>query len=512
MEIDDPRAYLLASLTMPPTIYVNSSTAKDFECVHQTCHGSYDMRKYSLGTIIMLLSELAEQGRVTYYIKDFVAGLFLWRSTSRFTIFGKKEISLPLNSMCAFLMAIKLVEKPTLLPTFCFFNLGWLLTVAMRWRNLHPNPWMRCPTIRDLVLVLIFGKTRQLSSEKIGINEGKEEAENYSKKWADLITNAEKKAAKQAAEIAKEQEELYRELEEGGGANTDIASSLGGPNLTPMAMAKKYLYPIQQAMIIVCEVVRFVRNIILWEEPIYSFWITMISFTLSVLFYFVPWAFIVRWLSRLIAWALFGPWMRLLDTRGSPDSEELKEEADRNTRRKAMLKTIAENRIKNELLIKLRDFKQYFFGKYLTKVSILKLDRCVDFPLPSSSAEPIIKEDGATLAEAAMAEADKEDHREAGQRLKGLMIPKVAEVENSSTIGNVVARKSLLKTGDPDIDIVKQSDSYALAAMKIGSVLFFACVLTHFLVPLLVRGVHFLAFSFLSLFSGPIDANRAEEL
>ena len=166
-----------------------------------------------------------------------------------------------------------------------------------------------------------------------------------------------------------------------------------------------------------------------------------------------------------------------------------------------MLKTIAENRIKNELLIKLRDFKQYFFGKFLTKVPILKLDRHVDFPLPSSSAEPIVKDDGATLAEAALAEADKEDQREPGQRLKGLMIPKVAEVEKMSKTGNVVSQKSLLKTGDPDVDVAKQSDSYALAAMKIGSVLFFACVLTHFVVPLLVRGVHFLAYSFLSLFS-----------
>jgi len=501
VEIDDPRAYLLASLTMPPTIYVNSNTSKDFDCVHQACHGNYDLRKYSLGTIMMLLSELAELGRVTYYVKDFVAGLFFWRSTSKFSIFGKKKISLPLNSICAFIMAIKLVEKPTLLPTFCFFSLGWLLTVAMRLRNAHPNPWRRSPTIRDLFLVLIFGKTRQLSSEKIEIGEGAEEAQRYSQEWADLITNAEKKAAEQAAEIAKEQEELYRELEEGGGANTEIASSFNGPNLTPMAVAKKYLYPIQQTMIIVCEVVRFVRNIILWEEPIYSFWITMISFILSVLFYFVPWAFIVRWFSRLVAWALFGPWMKLLDTSGSPDSEELKEEAYRSTRRKAMQKTIAENRIKNELLIKLRDFKQYFFGKFLTKVPILKLDRYVDFPLPSSSAESIVKEDGATLAEAALAEADKEDHREAGQRLKGLMIPKVAEAEESSNTGNVVSRKSLLRTGDPDVDVAKQSDSYALAAMKIGSVLFFACVLTHFVVPLLVRGVHFLAYSFFSLFS-----------
>ena len=66
----------------------------------------------------------------------------------------------------------------------------------------------------------------------------------------------------------------------------------------------------------------------------------------------------------------------------------MKEEAVRLERQKDNEKTLEEKRVKNELAIKLRDFRQYFFGKFLTKVHILKFDRYIDTPLSSSSARP----------------------------------------------------------------------------------------------------------------------------
>lgn len=496
VEVDDPRAYLLASLSWPPTIYVNSSTSKNFDCVHQSCNGKYDMNKYSLATIIELLCELAEQGRITYYISDFIMGLFLWRNSFNFSISGK-DLGIPLNSLCAFFMAITLVENPNLLPSYSFLTLGWLLTASMQWRIDHPNPWRRCPTFRELCLILFFGKQRSLSPEEIAAYEKAEEAKKYDKSWADLIAKAEKKAAEQAAEIAKEQEELYRELEEAGGANTDIASSTEGPGINPIKVARKHLYPIQQILLYVCEIVRFIRNIILWEESLYSFWVTFISFSLSVLLFFVPWGFIVRWSSRIVAWALFGPWMKAVDVyvyqSGSETEESLakREEAERTIRKKVMEKTITETRIKNELLIKLRDFKQYFFGKFLTRVPILKYDRHIDQPLASSSAKPI-KKVGATLAELALAEADKHAHREIGQHLTGLMIPRIAEIEEATKTGRAVLQQSLLEKNDPIGAAAKQSDSSPLASMKIGSVLLCAAVITYLAVPLLIEGVHYI--------------------
>ncbi len=420
-------------------------------------------------------------------------GLFLWRNSFEFSALGK-EFGIPLNSMCAFIMAITLVEKPRLLPSFSFLTLGWLLTVSMQWRIDHPNPWRRCPTFRELCLVLLFGKQRPLSPEEIEVKEREDEALKYDKFWADLISKEEKKAVEQAAEIAKEQEELQRELEEAGGANTDIASSTEGLGLK---VARKYLYPIQQILLYVCEIVRFIRNIILWEESLYSFWVTFLSFSLSVLLFFVPWGFIVRWSSRVVVWTLFGPWMKAIDIyvyqSGSETEESVakREEAERAIRRKVMEKTIKETRIRNELLIKLRDFKQYFFGKFLVRVPILKYDRHIDQPLASSSAKPI-KKAGATLAQVALAEAEKHAHREIGQHLTGFIIPKIAEIEEVTKPGRAVLQQSLLEQNDPIGAAAKKSDSSPLASMKIGSVLLFSGVVTYYLVPLLIETVQYI--------------------
>ncbi len=419
--------------------------------------------------------------------------LFLWRNSFQFSACGK-EYGIPLHSICAFIMAVTLVEKPRLLPSFSFLTLGWLLTVSMQWRITHPNPWRRCPTFRELCLVLLFGKQTSLSPEEIEALENKDEIEKYDKSWADLISNAERKAAEQASEIAKEQEELQRELEEAGGADIDIASPTEGLGLK---IEKKYLYPIQRILLYVCEIVRFIRNIILWEESLYSFWVTFLSFSLSILLFFVPWGFIVRWSSRIVAWALFGPWMKAVDVyiyqSGSETDESIakKEEAERTIRRKVMEKTITETRIKNELLIKLRDFKQYFFGKFLVRVPILKFDRHIDHPLASSQAKPI-KKTGATLAQVALAEAEKHAHREIGQHLTGLMIPKVAEIEEVTQPGRAVLQQSLLEKNDPIGAAAKKSDSSPLASMKIGSVLLFSGVITYYAVPLLIEGVHYI--------------------
>ena len=139
MEIDDPKAYLLASLRLPPPIHVNSGTSKEFECVHQTCCGEYNMSTYSIDTILDLVDELSKYQRIYYYIFDFMKVLILWRGGLEISLFGK-HFCLPVNSICTFLMAITLVENLRLLPCYSFLTLGCALMSSMGWRNNHPNP------------------------------------------------------------------------------------------------------------------------------------------------------------------------------------------------------------------------------------------------------------------------------------------------------------------------------------------------------------------------------------
>jgi len=161
IEVDDPRAYLLASLQLPPSIYVNSSSPKCFECVYQTCYGECNLNRYSLDTIFELVDELSNHQRIYYYMYDFMRSLILWRGSHTIALLGK-QYCLPVNSICTFLMAITLVENPRLLPSFSFLTFGCVLMSSMGWRNNHPSPWWRCPNFLELAKILAFGDSAGL--------------------------------------------------------------------------------------------------------------------------------------------------------------------------------------------------------------------------------------------------------------------------------------------------------------------------------------------------------------
>jgi hypothetical protein len=437
------------------------------------------MARYSIDYIAELVDELSKYKRVYYYLYAFVRDMLLWRGSHNVTILGR-TLKVPVNSMCMFFMATTVAEKPRLLPSYSFLFLGFVLMTSMGWRNNHPNPWRRCLTFMELLNILFYGKAATPRPETIAAGENAEETAQFDNTWKELIESAEKKSAARALEVANEQEMLEKELEEIGGANAEISSNLGPKiSLDPRhVLGKKYLFPVQQTLLLVCEWVRFFRNVFLWEESYYSFWLTLVSFILSFVFIFVPWVFLIRWTTRIIAWTLFGPWMKLIDVyiakadQRSKDDELKAEEADRLGRKKLMEKTIQEARIRNELAFKLRAFKQYFFGKFLTKVPILKVDRFIDVPLPSSSARPYAK-DSSVVATRAFNSAESMAQKDRGQHLEGVMIPRLKANQQRSEIPAVES----------------SGDNAQIASMKIGGFVCTAAVITYFLVPVLIRTV-----------------------
>ena len=104
MEVDDPRAYLLASLSLPPPRYVNCSAYKEFKCVRQTCYGAHDLNKYSIATIFDLVAELSSHKRFYYYVVHFVHSMLLWKGSHHVMTSSGEKISLPLNSLYAFII------------------------------------------------------------------------------------------------------------------------------------------------------------------------------------------------------------------------------------------------------------------------------------------------------------------------------------------------------------------------------------------------------------------------
>jgi hypothetical protein len=185
---------------------------------------------------------------------------------------------------------------------------------------------------------------------------------------------------------------------------------------------------IQQNLALVCRAARHAKYILFWEECYISFWIVSVSLLLGAAFLFVPWYFILQWTARVLSWTLLGPWMKLVDVYYVGRSKSL------STLKPLWLQTHGESRrseavtkarIDQETEVKLRAMKEHLFGRFVTRVPVLKEDRYMDIPLPESSAVPY-QPDPLPLSEVAMNEAGYRRKRLLGQHIYGDMIPNVS--------------------------------------------------------------------------------------
>jgi len=188
-----------------------------------------------------------------------------------------------------------------------------ILIATVERRSTNPNPWIRCKSFSHFLSALILNSSSSVATGvEIEVHEnvdGIEEAENY---WEKRIREAEDRAKERAEEYAREQEQYLKELEEIGETDVDLTKQTGGlaARVDP---TRAYLFPIQQYLGIACTWMRIFKNIFVWEEGYISFWTTVLSFTLSVVAFFIPWGFLLKWTMRIIVWVAFGPWMKVAD-------------------------------------------------------------------------------------------------------------------------------------------------------------------------------------------------------
>lgn len=467
-EIFDVRSYMLKSIALPPSVHVNVDDEKEWFCVRGTCQGKYNMTPYNLETIYAYIEELLEYTSVVYYLKEASVDLILWRS-SQFSVhvrlpwLAKTEAStqnliekytkkvllkFPIHSLFAFLTLTTLIEKPRLFPSFIFALWGWILMAVMSWKLRHPDPWKKCNTFREYLVMLLTGET--LPPHSIEQNENSNDANEYEMKWKEYLDRAKKRAEVAALRAEKEAEEYAKEMEEitaiDSGTKTKDGKGLVAKILEP------YLYPIQVYLGQICEALRFAKNVVLWEECYYSFWFATAFFILAILFYYVPWLALVQWTLRSIVWICFGPWMKLVDVfyvsklplENADESIE-----DEDEKHKQLMN---DTRIKKEDVLKLADMKRYLFGQYHVKVFILKMERFIQKPLPSSSAIPFSKEK-LSLEQLNREENVKKEDCKQGQQLVGIMLPKIQEVPvDQAPTGKQIGEQQLLGQ-DQDINI-----------------------------------------------------------
>ena len=353
--------------------------------------------------------------------------LMLWRGTFQIAVFGR-TIKLPVHSLSAFMSAIWMVERPQMIPSFSFAMLAWVLLATMDYRRALPDVWSRCKPYREYLETLVFGQS-SAPPASIKSRENYEEAQAFLQAYQKRIEDSEKDAMKSYEESMKAQEEYDKEMEEIGDDKTDISTKRGGVSMDPF---KPILFPVQQNLAMVCRYVRHAKYVLFWEECYISFWIATACLLVAFICLFVPWFFLIKWGARLLVWGLFGPWMKLVDiyyvreiesrTEEEIENQKLKERAQR---RLATTVAVSEARVKREDAAKLKAMKKHMFGKYITRVPILKEDRYRDMPLPESTATPF-RPTPISLSELAMQEAGYHRTRLPGQHLIGNMIPKVS--------------------------------------------------------------------------------------
>jgi hypothetical protein len=360
------------------------------------------------------------------YAQDAVMALLLWRGTLRLQLFGKSML-FPIHSLSAFLLAVFLVERPQLLPSCFFASIAWLLLATMGYRRSLPDVWSRCRSYGELIQTLATGES-STPPASIKSRENYKEAVAFREAYHKRILETEVKAQESYEEALKAQEEYEKEIEEIGDTDTDITTKRGGYSIDPF---KRILFPVQQNLAMVCRYVRHTKYIILWDECYLTFWITTGCLLVSLLFLFVPWGFLIKWGARLFVWALFGPWMKLVDIYYVREIESLTEDdiakqkhTARELRKLATTAAVSKARVKRENAAKLKAMKKQMFGKFITRVPVLKEDRYKDIPLPDSMATPYQPEP-LPLSELAMQEAGYHRTRLPGQHLTGDMIPKV---------------------------------------------------------------------------------------
>jgi hypothetical protein len=434
------------------------------------------------------VDELREYQNVLMYIEDALYTLLLWRGHFPLKIAGK-EIMLPIHSLNAFILAIVLVENPQYYPSFCFASIAWLMLAVMGWRRNNPVEWARCHSLAEILEKVVIGKS-STPPHNIKPFEGFDAAKAALEKWMKRIEDSEANAQRAYIQAQKEEEERLKELEEIGEADADISTKVGGGiSLDPIKAA---LHPVQLLLGVVCGILRFIKHVMSWEEAYFSFWVTIGSTFLAFACLFVPWFFLMRWTSRIIVWVVFGPWMKLVDvfyvSKLKPETEEeriLREEKERQDRRLLTSQAAHEARQVRENAAKMRDMKQFMFGKFAMKVPILKQDRYCDVPLPESSAAPY-EQKALTLAALAMQEAGYNRVRLPGQTLVGDMIPRVeTNAFTAAPTGKATASPEKLARDTPGGGAKSSSESTATAYAHIGSLVAVAGIITFFGVPIL---------------------------
>eukprot|EP00804_Cyclotella_cryptica_P025385 CCRYP_016517-RB/>CCRYP_016517-RB protein AED:0.00 eAED:0.00 QI:485/1/1/1/0/0/2/1112/991 len=318
----DEKKYLYDGWSAPSPQFVNSQQWKSHRVAKYCCDGPHDDEVFEMRVFRSHINEIMTAKRtLTYVVSDAMTSIIFWR--------GQVKVGnawLPLHSAIVFYFSVCVVERPQLLPSFFFFACGWVMMASMFRREMHPNPWRRGHPFSYYWNILIYGESMYVP-KPIQPLEGYKETLKYEKIRQDRLDEDEARWAKQAELDAKvkniSDDSIIRTKAKANAPLTDPISSL----------AASYLLPYQQRLGRYCKKIRYARNVVNWSESVISFWLTLVFFACGAAALIVPWAFLLKWTSRVVVWTFLGPWMKAVDlfVHGFTLEEEIKRSKAKST-------------------------------------------------------------------------------------------------------------------------------------------------------------------------------------
>jgi hypothetical protein len=375
----DEHKMLMASLKPPAKSWVTSKRKKTHRVAKYCTEGPHDEDTFELNLLWSQLDEIWGKKRIlSYMISDMFYSLIFWRDQVQ---------GLPLHSAVVFYLSINVVERPHLLPSYILFLSGWLMLASLMQRNNHPNPWRRGHSFLHYWNIFVHGESLEDTPREIKPMEGYNEYVKYEKRWTNRLNEDDKQYARQADLDAR-----LQEVNDESNIRTKSKSKLKF-TLVDQLLAPKLLY-YQQWLSSICLKIRFVRAVFNWSEAEISFFVTLALFGSSFIALFIPWAFLLRWTCRIVAWVFLGPWMRLADSILHGSNAESRRKHAKAQSSKQIYDSFRQQhklaRIQRESALKMKAFRKILFGRYNTRVPERGfVSRHEDIPLPESFAEPI---------------------------------------------------------------------------------------------------------------------------
>lgn len=300
-----------------------------------------------------------------------------------------------------------------------------------------PSPWEQARNYTSLLKAALFDK--YIEADSIAPNEGAAEMDLYRKQ---LEQRAERRKEVDAEYQRKLREELGNDAVDQD--DDEIVSTkqriLDKLSINPVMLPfKATLYPIQKQLRKKVLQLRIETSIVTWQERVYAFWITTLSFVAAALCFWVPWAFLLKWILRIVAWVVLGPWAALIARYRFPETQDMSDDEWEEymkvllqERREKAVQASTRIQIKKEDALKRKALSRWMFGKYHLRVPRFNEDLFPDIPLPSSFAEPFNPE---------MNPPAEIKERVYGQNLYGDMIPQRAVQVDSSQM--IVAKQDV---------------------------------------------------------------------